>query len=470
MTLPSSRKGLKPFRNLRPILVRGRRCILAIATLVVFALVLLQLQIIVDSTSSNANKGLKKSAKKVSYLPLSVNRIQDVPFSSRKHNDPDPFVSNPPKAIPLYNTTLPLRHECLVKIRQRQVETLGKLFTGYSRVLLVDPAYHKNVGDHMLTLGELTFLKSIGFPDDAIAQCSYLQGGSHLPACRDVLVEPFPVPTIALWHAGGNWGDIWKEVHVLRSDSFRDLLKANLTVISMPQSLYFRDEQFQRNNTRHMQNAIESSISNKELDRITFTWREKESFEKAARIYPFAKNLVVPDIAFQLGPYHPMPPTDAPLYDLVLFLRDDRESKDIRSRDRLYITELLKSIAGDVLIDFVIVDWSDRLYRFESQDVFFTDTSIQLLSLGRVVVCDRLHAAILAYLSGLPFVYLDQSTGKITKTLRTAFDTWDGCQRRDEALWGSGDDLRSALALGVSFLEKYGLRDNRKRRKGPVKN
>jgi exopolysaccharide biosynthesis predicted pyruvyltransferase EpsI len=70
-----------------------------------------------------------------------------------------------------------------------------------------------------------------------------------------------------------------------------------------------------------------------------------------------------------------------------------------------------------------------------------------------VVVCDRLHAAILSYLSGIPFVYIDQVSGKITKTLNTAFDTLDGCMDGNRSKWGKANSLEEALSLASNFID-----------------
>ena len=41
--------------------------------------------------------------------------------------------------------------------------------------------------------------------------------------------------------------------------------------------------------------------------RVILTWREQESYE-AANLYPFVKNVMVPDMTFQLGPFAPIRP------------------------------------------------------------------------------------------------------------------------------------------------------------------
>jgi len=194
-------------------------------------------------------------------------------------------------------------------------------------------------------------------------------------------------------------------------------------------------------------------------ERVVLTWREKESYEDAQRMYPYVKHLVVPDIAFQLGPYAPQPPeTGSPVnIDIVLFLRDDKESVLAKQRDRNSLRKILETIEGGVGLKFTIVDWLDAMKYFETDNYFFSDASIKLLSMGRVVICDRLHAAILCYLTGVPFVYVDQVSGKISKTLGVAFESWEGCKDGEKAMWARAMNLTSALEQAVDFLGRYNL-------------
>jgi polysaccharide pyruvyl transferase WcaK-like protein len=210
--------------------------------------------------------------------------------------------------------------------------------------------------------------------------------------------------------------------------------------------------------------------------RVSLAWREHESYELALKLYPFANNVLSPDIAFQLGPYQALPPSsEGPKsqsntqVDFVLFLRDDKESVLAKFRNSSSIRRLLKPLgkkSGGARrrYTFQIVDWNDRLGRFvspsgHSRDFLNTETAIRLLSLGRVVICDRLHASILAYLSGLPFVYIDQKTAKITKGLQVAFESDPICQDRAKAMWESAETLESALSIAADFLDRYRLND-----------
>ena len=108
------------------------------------------------------------------------------------------------------------RHMCLQEVRHRQKKVFDDLL-GHDmqkdddlQILLVDPAYHKNVGDHMLTLGELYLIQET-LQQRPPKQCHYVQAGGFYPICTDMIRGSDRDGTkLALWHAGGNWGDLWR--------------------------------------------------------------------------------------------------------------------------------------------------------------------------------------------------------------------------------------------------------------------
>lgn len=336
----------------------------------------------------------------------------------------------------------------------------------------------------MITIGELEFLKRMCYTNSQIDQCSYVQGHDYVERCQNFLDDPLRNENMnvrqraALWHGGGNWGDIWRTAQTPRITSLSDLLSRNYTVISMPQSLHYNNSDIEQEDATWIQERIAfglgltsewsgnaayelSTKRGKMMARsqVIFTWREVESYQRATQLYPFATNLLVPDIAFQLGPYERLPATATfngkytnYQYDIVILMRDDKESLLGRDRSAGRVQELLFGIAGGSHVTFTIVDWGSRLSLFQSKDVFFTRTSIQLISMGRIVVCDRLHASILAYLTGMPFVFIDQFTGKISKTLNVALGLEDGCADGGVAKWARARDLKHALQLATRFV------------------
>lgn len=426
--------------------------------------------------------------KSVSFVTA---ELDDRTTTTSKAILPSPFTSHPPEPIALHPDTIP-RHACLQSIRQRQFNLLRDLVKDASEILLVDPAYHSNVGDHMITVGELQFLHKYTTTENKISQCSYAQAGDYVPPCTETIARNRAAGvSVAVWHGGGNWGDLWRRAQEPRIASFQDLLlQANFSkIVTMPNSWYYRNHETETSDIQRIQQNImdglnvsdEATLYATAKDRVVFTWREHYSYERAVQHFPFCTNLLVPDIAFQLGPYHQRASLSLQeknsQTDLLVLLRNDHESIYSQYRNRQSFRSILQqAIPGRAeQITFSIVDWPDRLDRFDSDDIFFTETAIQLLSLGRVVICDRLHAAILAYLTGLYFVYLDQETGKITKTLTVAMESGGGiaCPDDDET-WSRAYNLTDAVRQAVDLMDRHELkpaagralrREQRRRRK-----
>ena len=443
---------------------------------------------------------------------------------------------NPPQSLPVMDATesMPPRHECLKAIRKRHQEAFGLVLRGnyYNKkenipneFLLVDPAYHPNVGDHMITVAEQVFLqnaiaagreKKNRQSKDTYQECSYIQASTYVPSCNSTLAAKIDSMTatavtnrIAIWHGGGNWGDLWPLVHNLRTQSMEVLLQANYTILGMPQSLYFANSQLELANARALQQHVQhgglgGSAGHKDspaTGRLVLSWREHESYDKAKQLYPFVTHQLIPDLAFQLGPYSRVPNPRALQVDILFLLRSDHESIYASQRNRKSITSILSTLLPDDGrgYSFSIVDWPDRLDRFvdgddeqedhkeeekkksnhgdestQQKNFLFTSSAVRLLNLGRVVVCDRLHASILAYLGGLSFVYLDQVSGKIAKTMRVAMESHSACQedqwrreksRPTEPWWASAKNLTEGIHVAVQMIQTMDGGTRRRRRR-----
>jgi pyruvyl transferase EpsO len=324
----------------------------------------------------------------------------------------------------------------------------------------------------MISVAEQVLLQGLSNAS-FIFECSYYQAGPWAPPCDEVIAAHGATASsssiaspVALWHGGGNWGDLWRHMHDIRTASLTPLLQRGYRIVGMPQSLYFQEPSAARANVHALRQAVAAGLGfdgdrrNDDTalrrvlgERLILTWREHESLERAQTLYPYLTHVLLPDIAFQLGPYQA---TESKVgmtrVDLVFLLRDDLESLYASVRDRPGIRTLLAAQAATRRFTFSIVDWTDRLDRFETTDYYFTETAVQLLDGGRVVICDRLHAAILAYLAGLPFVFVDQVSGKISKTFRLAMESHADCRR--PALWERADNLTHAIALAAVLREQ----------------
>ena len=182
-------------------------------------------------------------------------------------------------------------------------------------------------------------------------------------------------------------------------------------------------------------------------------------------------------MAFMIGP---LPDTDAwtlqdkVKVDILFALRIDKESRFHSKRNIQSIETILKSNSTTSDLSYEIVDWWDRdkFFNKSAESPIEPDIEspvknlmnknfdhmknfksvIAMMSAGRVVITDRLHTSILAFLLHKPHVYLDQSYGKITGTREVAFRASASCQDKVKMRYDSAETLEEAVTLASQML------------------
>ena len=76
-----------------------------------------------------------------------------------------------------------------------------------------------------------------------------------------------------------------------------------------------------------------------------------------------------------------------------------------------------------------------------------------MFAAGRVLITDRLHASILAFLLHKPHVYLNQFYGKISATREVAFSASEKCRNRIDMKYDSAVNLEEAVIKAVQLLK-----------------
>ena len=76
-----------------------------------------------------------------------------------------------------------------------------------------------------------------------------------------------------------------------------------------------------------------------------------------------------------------------------------------------------------------------------------------MLSSGKVLITDRLHSSILAFLLHKPHVYLDQMYGQITKTRQVALEASSNCENRTILKFDQAATVKEAVKKAVKMLE-----------------
>jgi pyruvyl transferase EpsO len=219
---------------------------------------------------------------------------------------------------------------------------------------------------------------------------------------------------------GGNFGDLYPHHQKLREAIIADF--PHNPIVQLPQSIHFSRPA-----------GLEQAARICDVHRdFTFLVRDNPSLELARRAF-HSRVMLCPDMAFGLGL---LARRRAPDYDVVFIGRRDREMRyagppavarpGMLRTDWLREEEALVRRVRGVLRRYANrhprVDWLDRLARHAEAPLarHRLARGIAMLSRGRAVITDRLHAHILSLLLGIPHCLLDNSYGKV----RGYWETW----------------------------------------------
>ena len=299
-------------------------------------------------------------------------------------------------------------------LRQLQGIAVAALYGtgGEAPFALVDFPDHANVGDSAIWVGTTAYFSAHRGREPRYV--SSIDSFSEAALRASVPEGPIFV------HGGGNFGDLWP-----RHQEFREYLLGRFPdreIVQLPQSIHFdepaRAEAAARTIARH--------------GRFRLFVRDQPSYDFAARHFD-CEIALCPDMALFIDPLD----RKAPDVDVFYLLRTDRE-------------RAVREDAGRAGYSFRVGDWlverrasvealkllrvlreirrgpRDRLaLRVATYDAAARARVLRgcrLLSSGRVVITDRLHAHLLSLLLGIPHAVLDNNYGKLGRFL----DAWTG--------------------------------------------
>jgi exopolysaccharide biosynthesis predicted pyruvyltransferase EpsI len=150
------------------------------------------------------------------------------------------------------------------------------------------------------------------------------------------------------------------------------------------------------------------------------TFRSKYSYEFALKHYGnYTTVREAPDITFMLGP---LIPTQKTKYDVFVLMRVQEQNISDR---------ICKGVKQNGF-HCAFGDWGygTNIERMQGEyPPNYAEIGVQMgigtISLGEVIVTDRLQAVILGFLAGKNVIYIDTASKKIGNVLSTAFDGTD---------------------------------------------
>jgi len=299
--------------------------------------------------------------------------------------------------------------------RARLSEALDPLVPAGAEVALVDFPHHSNVGDSAIWVGEQAHLGRRGVR--VAYRCTwrtYDAATMRRRLGRDGVV---------LVHGGGNFGDLYRRHQQLRERVLAD--SAGRLVVQLPQTVNFSTPA-----------ALEAfTRAHGTRDDLVLLVRDTESRDLLAGSLA-RPPVLAPDMVFALGPRQRTVPAEQ---DVLALLRTDHESAGLLDQAAALGLDAVDWLDhrrdGDGSVADRALDLAGRGDRrltertgralaavagagLDRRAVREVARGEALLSRGRVVVTDRLHAHLLSYLMGIPHVVLADRHAKVTRASR----------------------------------------------------
>jgi pyruvyl transferase EpsO len=298
----------------------------------------------------------------------------------------------------------------LVEALAREIErVLDPLVPAGGPVALLDFPEAPNVGDSMIWAGTLRYLARRG------ATIRYAcSNSSWSPATLARRIGDGAI----LLAGGGNFGDLYPDHQELREAVIEAFPRHR--IVQLPQSVHFESEGALERARRVI--GRHRALTLLARDRVTWV---------GMRRWFDAPATLCPDMAFALGAL-PRTPAVAPVVWLARMDKESRvahgpapsgvERRDWLTDDRSFADgarHLLRRILGRwPRLRPLLQDPLAATYPAVAAER--VERGRRILSRGRVVVSDRLHAHVLCLLLGIPHMVLDNTYGKV----RALYDTW----------------------------------------------
>lgn len=299
--------------------------------------------------------------------------------------------------------------DVIAHLQDEASKVLNALIPNNAHIILIDYPNNPNIGDSLIWMGEIAYLKSRNLKPSYVCDIKNYDA----VAIKKIIGKS----SIILMHGGGNFGTVWPEEHAFRLKVLHDF--PQVKIIQFPQTIYFDNEV----EIAAMRQAIADQGD------FVLLARSQKCYEFAKQNFS-ARTYLCPDMAFFIGPVKQL----NPMFDRFILARTDHEkSADLMIESSCNSLEQLTYQNSD----WLEASWQERLlHRVEMHTVFLRKIidpnnllllfiwnllsalrlkrGVKLLSKGRVVITDRLHAHILSILMNKPHVVIDNIYGKIS--------------------------------------------------------
>jgi len=301
---------------------------------------------------------------------------------------------------------------------------------------------YANVGDHLIWLGGLSY-----FIDTLKVKVKYVSANIDFSSNKlEGSLDNSNCPIF--FCGGGNLGDLWHEHQI-----FREYVIAKYPerpIVIFPQAIYFKDE-------ANLKTARQIFNAHPDLTLVT---RDQYSYQSALKYFDQCKNILAPDLAFQLADMPGLSSNFSRRSSILYHCRNDSELDqssspqtidfpDLRIEDWLSFQDenAPRSLTFGGIQRIFSQSWqqgellpsqwiSQRIWKFfhpyagkfkslplarnHLESLRYMHYGVHQFRQHQLIITNRLHGHILCVLMGIPHVVIPNSYHKIT----SFHETW----------------------------------------------
>lgn len=303
---------------------------------------------------------------------------------------------------------------------------------GEKAVFLIGTPTHCNIGDAAIARAELDFLNDIGLVPVEITVDEWKK--------YKKIISKFTENKLVLLHGGGNFGNLWPYEEAIREDILNST-KAKHFII-LPQTFFVT-----KTTNAEYYSSLQRVYDNK---KISIFAREKFSFERIQELFPNAKSYLVPDIVLFEKNRNKILSNSNFKSKVLLVLRNDREGllhfDDVQIIKECLLENNLEYETTEMLHDSPSISKLDRNKIINQK--------LDLFASSKLIITDRLHAMIFAYLCDVPCIVLHNNNYKIDGVYK-----WLG-EKSNIYLLDTLSNLKSCIKRALSERESLCFDDD----------
>lgn len=262
--------------------------------------------------------------------------------------------------------------------------------------VIIGSPIHTNLGDHLITLSEIEFLKDAGFKEIIEIPTEMYQ------VYRKRLIKYIPQDTTIYINGGGWMGNVWIPEEKIIQDILRSF--CNNHIIIFPQTIYY-DKTIQP----YDELIIESRKSMDVCSDLSLFVRDMQSYKFACENFKSTKTYLVPDIALYYFNQAKSCITSNRKNDIGVCLRSDRELFRDKKIENSIIDELINKGFNMTQIDTM----SEKRVSVSERNNYVR-TRLTEFSKKKLIITDRLHGMIFSYITQTPCIVFDNKTRKVS--------------------------------------------------------